>query len=81
MAAVLTFLFKKDKDATSFEADLGKMVQGNPDLMPANKGQTLAEAFSFMKVKLITRRKSYRFLKMLCINFKVVIITSYKVSY
>ena len=38
VAAVLTFLFKKDKDATSFEADLGKMVQGDRDLMPANKG-------------------------------------------
>ena len=37
-AAVLTFLFKKDKDASSFEDDMGKMVQGSRDLMPANKG-------------------------------------------
>ena len=40
IAAILTFLFKQDRDTSSFESDIGKMKPGNKTMMPANRGES-----------------------------------------
>ena len=37
VAALLTFLFKRDTEVSNHEDELGKMHEGSDDLQPANK--------------------------------------------
>ena len=44
VAAVLTLLFKRDKDVIEFESTLGKMKEADADVTPANSGKCCTRA-------------------------------------
>ena len=44
VAALLTLLFKRDKDVIEFESTLGKMKEADADVAPANSGKRCTRA-------------------------------------